>query len=412
MVIDENRLKVQKYALSLWEKTKKASIEWATGTGKSYIGRLAMEMYPEDKKLVIVPSEYLETQWKSNNTDIKNFEVVVINTAIKNTYNVDLLILDETHRYNADTFRKLFNVITYNKVLGLTAIFERNDKKHYFMEQYCPVVHKLPIKEALRLGFISDMIVYNYGLEINKLDRTTYDYWDNKFNNFFAFFNFEFTLAMDCLKKPEVRRIYSNRTGYSEKDVQVMAINFNRAMQKRKELIFYSQDKFNAVIKLAEIYKDKKIMIFTERVNVANLLQKAIPNSFVYNPKKSEKALTKLMNEYKEMDNGVLIAAKALDEGMDIPGIDIGIIHSNSSSKLQGTQRNGRIIRKSNDKVALIINLYLENTQDKKWLLRRIEGIPNMYWTNDINQITYDPSEECLKEENRTSDFTQRIKLF
>jgi superfamily II DNA or RNA helicase len=183
-------------------------------------------------------------------------------------------------------------------------------------------------------------------------------------------------------------------------------------MQKRKELIFYSQDKFNAVIKLAEIYKDKKIMIFTERVNVANLLQKAIPNSFVYNPKKSEKALTKLMNEYKEMDNGVLIAAKALDEGMDIPGIDIGIIHSNSSSKLQGTQRNGRIIRKSNDKVALIINLYLENTQDKKWLLRRIEGIPNMYWTNDINQITYDPSEECLKEENRTSDFTQRIKLF
>lgn len=339
MIIDENRLKVQKHALSLWEKSCKASIEWATGTGKSYIGTLAMNMYPESTKLIIVPSKPLKKQWENNNKNIPNMKVVVVNTAIKNTYDVDFLILDEIHRFNADTFRTLFDVVKYKKILGLTATFERNDKKHYFMEQYCPVVHKLPIKEALRLGFISDMIVYNLSIELNSVDKKTYKYWDERFNSFFAFFGFDFTLAIDCLTKPEARRIYAMRTGYSEKDVQIQAVNFSRAMGKRKDIIFYSQDKFNATVKLAEIYRDKKIIIFTERLNVAKALQKTIPNSYIYDPSKSDKVLAKLMLHYKSIDSGVLIAAKAIDEGIDVPDIDIGIIHSNSSSKRQSTQR-------------------------------------------------------------------------
>lgn len=415
MIIDENRLKVQEYAISLWEKKDYiGTFEWATGVGKTFAGVLAMKRFPGIRKMIIVPSRPLKSQWLKEITkhQIINAKVIVVNTAIKHFYETDLLVLDEIHRFNANTFSQIFDKIKYNKVLGLTATFERTDKKHYFMEKHCPIIHKIPIKEALRLGFISDMIVYNYGIKLSDEAKKIYEYYDKEFNKYFQFFNYEFDLAMSCLKTPEARKVYSIRSGYDEKTIRVMAINFNRTMAKRKELIYYNRDKLSAVLNLVNIYKSNKIIVFTERVNIMNTLHKLIKNSYIYDTKFSKDKKDSIINNFTNSENGVLIAVKALDEGIDIPDADIGIIHSNSSSKRQMVQRSGRIIRKNEDKIALIINVYLEDTQDKKWLLNRIEGVPNMYWTNDINQITYEPSEECLKEENRISDFTQRIKLF
>jgi superfamily II DNA or RNA helicase len=413
MIVDENRLKEQLNAVELWKNNHhKGTFVWATGVGKTYAAKLAIQEYSESK-LVIVPTVFLKKQWEDRLSDVSNLTVVVINTAIKNSYDVDILILDEIHRYAADDFSKIFDCVNYKKILGLTATLERSDKKHYMLEMMCPSIHKITVKEALEKGFISDVIVYNYGVKMSTVDMNHYELLDKRFNNAFGFFNFDFTVAMDCLTKPEARRLLSIRTGHDEKEIHVRAINFNRAMKNRKNAIYFNKQKILDTVRIVEKFKGKKIIIFTERLDVAHSIKTFIPKSFVYDSSKhSKKALDKFMEYFKEYNDYVLIAAKALDEGMDIPDIDVGIIHSNSSSKRQGIQRNGRIIRKSGDKIALIVNVYLEDTQDKKWLLNRISEIPNVYWANNINEITYDPSEELLKEEDRISDFTKRIRLF
>lgn len=411
--LDNEKLKVQLEIKKRWYNNNfKGTVLLPTGVGKTYAAIISIEDFESESKLVIVPSRYLKDQWEQRTSNLSNIEVVVVNTAIKNTYNVDILILDEVHRMAADEFRKVFECIKYKKLLALTATLERTDQKHYIVEQNCPVIYSMTLKESISKNLTPKFIVYNLNVPISENSTKAYEFINNKFNNFFAFFNFNFDLAMNCLQFENHRNLLASQINYSPNEIRVKAINFNRAMAERKNFIFNHPDKIKAVIDIVEKYKDKKIIIFSERKNIPEILHKHIPNSRIYDTSKSKNTLSKLMDDYKSNKFRVLLAAKALDEGMDVPDIDIGIIHSGNSSKINGKQRVGRLLRKDNEKVALIINLYLENTQDQKWLINRNSNIPNTYWIENTNQITYEPTEEALNEQNRSDYFTKRVQLF
>lgn len=101
--------------------------------------------------------------------------------------------------------------------------------------------------------------------------------------------------------------------------------------------------------------------------------------------KKELKANT--LEEFKEGKISVLATAKALDEGTDIPDIEVAIICSASSKKRQNVQRMGRSIRFVEDKIATIVNLYIKETQDESWLKRRQQGDPGVIWIDNVNDI-------------------------
>jgi len=413
MNIDQNKLAIQLSAKKLWiESGYKGTFEWATGTGKTYAAILSIKDI-KGAKFIAVPSVYLKNQWESElkKHDIEA-EVVVIDTIIKNKYETDVLVIDECHRFAATTFRNIFNVIKYNKILALTATIERTDMKHYILNDYCPVISKIPLKEALKLNLVPEFFIYNLSVNINPQERIFYDNLDKKFKNFFAFFNFDFNLGMNCLKYHTHRQLYSNITGNSIEDIRIKAINFNRLMAKRKEFIYFSEDKKDTVVKIVENFNTKKIIVFAERKKTLYELKKLIPSSEVYDPTKSEKVCKQIMEDFINNKFKILLTAHALDEGMNIPDIDIGIIHSGNSSKINAVQRLGRLLRKDEDKIPILINLYIENTQDEKWLKNRNKEIPNIYWIDNINLISYEPREEQLKEENRSDYFNKRVQLF
>lgn len=411
--LDNEKLKIQLEIKEKWFNNNfKGTVILPTGVGKTYAAIISIEDFELEKKLVIVPSIYLKEQWEERTKNLLNIEIVVINTAIKNKYNVDILIIDEVHRVAADEFRKIFDCVKYKKLLSLTATLERIDKKHYIIEQNCPIIYEMSLKEAITKNLIPKFIIYNLSIQISKQSSKIYESINNKFNNFFAFFNFDFNLAMNCLQFENHRNLFASDINFSANEIRIKAINFNRAMTERKNFIFNHPDKIKAVVDIVEKFNNKKIIIFSERKSISEILHKQIKDSRIYDTSKSKKTLSKLMDDYKFNKFKVLLVAKALDEGMDIPDIDIGIIHSGNSSKINSKQRIGRLLRKDNEKIALIINLYIENTQDQKWLINRNSNIPNTYWINNINQITYEPTKESLKEENRSDYFTKRVQLF
>src|SRR5699024_5718026 len=58
-----------------------------------------------------------------------------------------------------------------------------------------------------------------------------------------------------------------------------------------------------------------------------------------------------------------LVAPTVLDEGIDIPQIDLGIVMGGSKSRRQMIQRMGRVLRlKSDGRSATFIVVYAENT--------------------------------------------------
>ena len=97
---------------------------YPTGTGKTYASIKAIksfvDKYPTVKFLVIVPTDNLKVQWYQyidNNGLSLNGEVVIVNTAIKNQYKTDILVIDEAHRVNSSTFRNIFETISYKYVI-------------------------------------------------------------------------------------------------------------------------------------------------------------------------------------------------------------------------------------------------------------------------------------------------------
>src|SRR5690606_12351632 len=69
-----------------------------------------------------------------------------------------------------------------------------------------------------------------------------------------------------------------------------------------------------------------------------------------------------------------LCTASSLDKGLDIPDLDIGVTASGTSSFTQYKQRGGRTKRKNlfnEDKVALLINLYVKDSKEEDWLKKR-----------------------------------------
>jgi superfamily II DNA or RNA helicase len=73
------------------------------------------------------------------------------------------------------------------------------------------------------------------------------------------------------------------------------------------------------------------------------------------------------MEEFAPMKTGVIHTAKSLDEGADVPGLDLAIILCNTSSQTQKTQRLGRVIRYEEGKEAEVFTLVIKGTMEESW---------------------------------------------
>ena len=109
----------QEQCIKAWFKAKgRGCIVQPTGTGKTYTSLKALSIviskYPQSRFIVIVPTDNLKVQWESQIDTFGlslNGEVIIVNTAIKNNYTCDILVIDEAHRVNSNTFRDIFKTI-------------------------------------------------------------------------------------------------------------------------------------------------------------------------------------------------------------------------------------------------------------------------------------------------------------
>lgn len=72
-----------------------------------------------------------------------------------------------------------------------------------------------------------------------------------------------------------------------------------------------------------------------------------------------------IIRRFKEREYKILIAIKCLDEGIDIPTANCGILMASSTNPREYVQRIGRIIRQSEDKrFAFLYDLCVETSRE------------------------------------------------
>jgi RNA polymerase primary sigma factor len=73
----------------------------------------------------------------------------------------------------------------------------------------------------------------------------------------------------------------------------------------------------------------------------------------------------KVLADFEHRRIQVIAAPRVLDEGIDIPEADLGLIIAGSASRRQLIQRLGRVIRKKSDgRAARIYVLFVEETRE------------------------------------------------
>ena len=335
---------------------------------KTRTGLLAAELLIKKKSdakvLISVPTEILKEQWMEEliqRNMLSNCRVMVINSIVKGDWEVDLLIIDECHLVASETFRAIFDRVTYNMVLCLTGTLERLDGKEVVIKQYAPVCDNIPMKEALANGWVSPVREYVVMLDV---DLTEYNKLNQTFIGFFSQMNYDFELAMKCATDAMYRNKIAKKLGLKPKELAGIAFGWLKALKGRKAFVQSHPKKFEIARKILDARKDKKCITFSATIKDAESLNNG---EFVLHSKKSKKQNNEILELFNNAAEGVIHSSKSCDQGVDIRGLSVGIILSTDSSKIRKTQRNGRICRFEEGKTAELFTLVIRGTQEWNW---------------------------------------------
>jgi superfamily II DNA or RNA helicase len=492
----DERTKRQFQSIIKWLHNKaQGTIQATTGLGKTRIALEAIKLFKRNdndrKVIVIVPTIPLKEQWKKLLIDWEvdnNSEVYVINSAVKDYRDTDLLIIDEIHRMASKTFKAIFDVVNYKFLLGLTATFERLDGKHSILSKYAPIVDDIPLRLVRAKGWSAPYRHYNLGVTMSAEEKAVYERMSDTFNAAMDKFGRDFQLMKSSSYKLEpfinkqnipfdsYAAQYARRLGwkgnaadkaynifmnnkskpvkeresiwgndehqFSPKRLYVWAIIGMRAMIQIKNYIYTNQTKINTAIELINSF-DRRTITFSQNISTITKIKNHFENIcveyhsdmkpiyrdvlqekeyktikgankwidkhpdwklkekhgkiYVQSYKKTKisanvlrkEALHKIKN-YKNIK--IIASGKALNEGVDIPNLEMGITISRDSSKLRAVQTAGRIFRKhtkkdGKEKDAIFVDIYLKDTKDEYWLKKSQQGMLGIKWVDSINDI-------------------------
>lgn len=369
-------------AIENWCLEKMGSIVLPTGAGKTIIGLKIIEIV-NSPTLIIVPTLDLIKQWTkilSRNFDIEignigggieNIRPITVSTYdsaylkapwIGNKFL--LIVFDEVHHLPAPSYRLIAETFVAPYRLGLTATIEREDH----LEQDFPYLigkstFQITAKELAENKYLANCII-----ERKKTFMSSEEYLKYKES---------MTTYHTCLKKIGLKMNSNN----AFKRLIMMSTNntmARRALVARNNAIdiaLNSRSKMDEIRKILGENKDIKTIIFTQH----NKLVYEISNDFLIpfiTHKSSKEEREDVLTGFKDGRYKAIVTSKVLDEGIDVPDAQLGILVSGTGSSREFIQRLGRLLRPKNDNnEARLIEIVSSGTSETVTSERRHRNI-------------------------------------
>lgn len=162
---------------------------------------------------------------------------------------------------------------------------------------------------------------------------------------------------------------------------------------QRKEISNLARARLACCLSIVERLREgDKILIFCERISQAEEMAGQIRRALgdvcsIYHSRLCAEARKRSLMEFRENRHRILVSCKCLDEGIDVPDANIGIVMSCSAVERQRVQRLGRVIRRTDGKqAACLYYIYIRESTDDASYLPRLEE-------NDTFNLRYYPAE-------------------
>jgi superfamily II DNA or RNA helicase len=280
----------------------------------------------------------------------------------------DFTILDEVHRYASEMNSRPLKFGNLGYKLGLTATLRRSDNLDVILRQMVgPVVYTITKNDAIEQDYICNYEVFTVPCSMNEHEYLIYNRLDQEAKEYMGLFNNNFNSIHDTIKSGPRNTLFQH------------AVKAMKAIQARRGFTAKVESKSDEAVKLCIKHPNTKIILFDELQDSANKIHKTLMSlgvpSVLYHSGIKGKAKKAALKEFIDGKIDILISVRALDEGLDVKDISIGIIVNGNSQEKQILQRLGRLLRKREGKIAQLYMLFAVGTQDEKYMSKRLNII-------------------------------------
>ena len=410
----------QAECLDIWARNGfRGIVNAVTGSGKTVlaltaVSRLEMQADIPLRVKIVVPQTFLAAQWEdeikrfmiATDADIgvycgrrkdigRKYMVYVVNSAryslarhilsdIGSGFAV-LLIADECHHYGSAENNRIFDfykAIDINApyyTLGLSATPEIVNFKA-ISGPIGPEIYSYDLARALKDRIISRFILFSIRLNFTADEKEEYSQLsDDLSKNLVKLKNIH----------PELNGLPSNlffahmqTVAKSDDEAAGIARTALMLMLKRRTLCHMADERPQCALSIVKMLPiQSRIILFCERIEAAELLNNYLSGAFpgqtgIYHSKMTDNERQDVLNMFSHGIHRILVCCKALDEGLNIPSIDAGIIVSTSSSARQRVQRLGRMLRRSKE-IKRIYYLYIGESNEDSELVFGLRTMAN-----------------------------------
>ena len=357
---------------------KKGLVVAATGTGKTYLAAMDIKNFFEnkEKKFLFLAhrEELLENAilvckkiMKIGENKIgrifggkKETEKKIIFATVQSLQNnylefsknyFDYIVIDEFHHSSAKSYTKILNYFNPKFLLGLTATPERMDGKDILELCDYNLVGEMGLKRAMEQDLIAPFHYFG-------INDETFDYEKIPYKN-----------------------------GKYQEDILVKNLSNN----KRVDYIIES------IKKIGFDGEKMSCIAFCENINHANFMNKNFNKngyiSEILTSKTSKFEREKILEDFKNKKSEILCVVDILNEGIDIPNINLLLFLRPTFSSTIFTQQIGRGLRKCENKDFVTIIDFIGNHK-KDYIIAKF------FYEEMLNNknILYSKKEKLIKE--------------
>lgn len=372
----------QQKALVNWETAgRRGCVVLPTGSGKTIIGVKAIEMV-NSASIVIVPTIDLMNQWTTvlskyfSNLKIGNLgggsediQAITVSTyysayirasALGNKFS--LIIFDEVHHLGAPGYRVIAEEFASPFRLGLSATIEREDEMHKeFPKLVGGVVFQADSRQLAKERHLA-----SYEIQRKQVFMTAEEYDEYK--------------RYSDIYQASLLRLGLNMTGPLAFHKLIMMSGQNKiarqavlARNKAMDIALNSQSKIEELRQILSDNKRRKTIIFTQHNKlVYKISDRFLVPSITHKSNSMERQ--DVLEGFRDGRYNVIVSSKVLDEGVDVPDAELGIILSGTGSGREFIQRLGRLLRPkpdSKENKAKLIEIVSAGTKETATSIKR-----------------------------------------
>jgi superfamily II DNA or RNA helicase len=368
-------------ALDIWNRTgRRGSIILPTGAGKTFVAIHAISQV-NASTVVIVPTISLVHQWYARLVNAFQAEIGVYYSGEKcilpitvttyqsagdliseygNTF--QMILCDEIQHLPAKSWGEAALMAPAPFRLGLTATYpeeqEQTNGRWRVDELLGPIVYAQRI-ESLVGKQLAEYRTQRIRVDLTEEERRRYDA--------------DHAIYMGFVRS---RRLWqSHGAGWLRELMRLSASDQHarQALLARQHLlgiIWSCAGKFTALDALLREHDGERILVFTQ----SNAVAYAIARQWLIPVISHETGVAErkhILDAFQAGEYRVIVTSKVLNEGVDVPEAKVAIVLGGGSSKREYIQRLGRILRKQEQREAVLYEVLARKTIEEGKVQRR-----------------------------------------